>query len=95
MSADAPIASQVIWGDVGDAHLDVLSALCVDILLPLFFAQAKRGGLPKAAELTQLLQAFASDGAHMVQCTLSLHASPFDLQQSRCLLLTQLHYYAQ
>ncbi len=69
--------SQVIWGDVGDAHLDVLSALCVDILLPLFFAQAKRGGLPKAAELTQSLQAFASDGRRPM-CWAALHALILD-----------------
>ena len=72
-----PCYSQVIWGDVGDAHLDVLSALCADILLPLFFAQAKRGGLPKAAELTQSLQAFASDGARPADWV-TMHALTLD-----------------
>ena len=73
MHSSCPWYSQVIWGDVGDAPLDVLSAVCADILLPLFFAQAKRGGLPKAAELTQLLQAFASNGARPVYWA-ALHA---------------------
>ena len=60
------LALQVLWGDLGESALDVLSALSAEIALPLLKGQFKQGSwsVAAAAEITDALQGFASDGAY-------------------------------
>ena len=67
----------MIWGDLGEAALDVLGTLSLDVALPLLRSQMKQGAGHGggSAEVTELMQEFAATGVDAVQQSLCVSCS--------------------